>query len=241
MASELDGRDVLLRNLDLFGTRLTRDLFYNLDHPDFDKRESFTTLIQSPRIGSRCAIYADSFSDVLSQLAKEIRIAIKLLNYQDWNDDILGDALKTLHYQIYDFFGPIAQFLWSQCNRNPEKQYKGRGQRESSLTFDAASKLLKTSFVEAELAFHAFLHHLVSGKESYLKPDHLTSDMMISEFRTLAADRAVHKIPTATFTELVIQNMVVKDWKPIQNADPAHATRCISKLLVISPILHAPS
>lgn len=240
MASELDSRVVLLRNLDLFGTRLTRELFYNLNHPDFDKRESFTTLIGNSRIGSRCAIYANTFSKVLSQLAKEIRIAIKLLNYQDWNDDILGDALKTLHYQIYDFFGPIAQFLWSQCNRNPEEKYKDGGQRESPSTFGAVSKLLKTSFVEVELAFHAFLHHLVSGKESYLKPDHLTSDM-ISEFRTLAADRAVHKVPTATFTELVIQNMVVRDWKPIQNADPAHATRCISKLLVISPILHAPS
>jgi hypothetical protein len=99
---------------------------------------------------------------------------------------------------------------------------------------------LKTSFVEAELAFYAFLHYLVSEKESYLKSDHLTSDM-VSEFRTLAADRTVHKVPTATFTELVIQNMVVRDWKLIQNTDPAHATRYISKLLVISPILHAPS
>jgi hypothetical protein len=172
--------------------------------------------------------------------AKEIRIAIKLLNYQDWNDNILEDALKTLHYQIYDFFGPIAQFLWSQCNRNPENEYEDGGQGESLSTYGAVGKLLKTSFVEAELAFHAFLLHLVSGTESYLKSHHRTSDV-ISEFRTLAADRAVHRVPTTTFTELVIQNMVLRERKSIQNADPAHATSCISEFLVISPILHAPS
>jgi hypothetical protein len=75
--------------------------------------------------------------------------------------------------------------------------YGGGGQREGLSTFGAVGKLLKTSFVEAELAFHAFLLHLVSGKESYLKSHHLRSDV-ISEFQTLAADRAVHKAPTAT-------------------------------------------
>ena len=223
MALELDNRDAFLRILNpAVSTRLTRDLFYNIDHPHFDTMDSFTSLLK-PNIAERCAKYAHSFSTVLVQLAEEIRVAIRLLRYEEWNCDILKDALQTLHYQIYHFFGRIAQFLCSHCDRNAGKIYK------DSLTFDGVSRTCRNSFVNVELAFYAFIFHLVHGNVSYLESSR-TTDGLFAEFRALAATRGVHRIPTTTFTELVLQNMVDNASKSIQNAGPVHAMHYISKL-----------
>jgi hypothetical protein len=104
---------------------MTRDLFHNLDHPLFDVRASFVTFLNDRKkeLPERCARWALPVCVVLMQLATEMRLAVDLVEFRNWDDGILKDALETLRYSIYDFLGPIAFLLRNYYNAKGDKKY----------------------------------------------------------------------------------------------------------------------
>jgi hypothetical protein len=134
---------------------MTRDLFHNLDHPLFDVRASFVTFLDDRKkeLPERCAKWALPVCVVLRQLATEMRLAVDLVEFRNWDDSILKDALEALRYSIYDFLGPIAILLCNYCNAKKDKKYTGSvqiGTSSSLETFGQVGNFCMKSALKAE-------------------------------------------------------------------------------------------
>lgn len=119
-ASNLNGRQHLLLELHKIEqefdkdtwTRMTRDLFHNLDRPFFDVKASFFTFLIANRkaLSTNCARLALPIIAVLRQLAQEMRLAVDLLEFWDWDDGILHDALEGFAIQFTTSWGLLQCF-----------------------------------------------------------------------------------------------------------------------------------
>jgi hypothetical protein len=236
VGSNLDGRQYFLQELpaveQIFEldtwTMMTRDLFHNLDHPLFDIRASFVTFLNDRKkeLPDRCAKWALPVCVVLMQLATEIRLAVDLVEFRNWDDRILKDALEALRYSIYDFLGPIAFLLRNYCNAKRDENYTGGvkvGASASLKTFGQVGNFCMKCMIDVELALMSLMLHLSRGqatqdgheaheqmKLAELKPLRLLRDLM--------ATPVANKVPTATFTELVLQNQSIIQRRSIVTA-----------------------
>jgi hypothetical protein len=223
-ASNLDGRQYFLRGLHTVEqkfdrdtwTRMTRDLFHNLDHPLFDVRASFVTFLNDRKkeLPERCAKWALPVCVVLRQLATEIRRAVDLVEFRYWNDGILKDALEALRYSIYDFLGPIAMLLRDYCCAKADKKYADKvkiGTSGSLETWGQVGNFCIKCMVDAELALMGLILHLSRGQamRDGLEKMELADLEPLKVFKGIVATPVANRVPTATFTELVIQNQSI--------------------------------
>jgi hypothetical protein len=105
-------------------TRMTRDLFHNLDHPLFDVRASFVTFLTIGKRSYRRGAQDGPFLSAWCSCNSPPRCA---LQSTWWNSGtgttVSKDALETLRYSIYDFLGPIALLLRNYYNAKGDKKY----------------------------------------------------------------------------------------------------------------------
>jgi hypothetical protein len=253
-ANNVDGRQYFLRELAKVErtpdretwTRMTRDLFHNLDHPLFDVKASFVAFLtdQKKELPLRCAKWALPVCAVLRQLAIEMRLAVDLVEYRNWDDGILKDALEALRYSIYDFLGPIAMILRDYCNANRDERYPGSARSGISRphplqTFGQVGDFCIKCLVNAELAYMSLMLRLSQGQAARDGVDaHEKTKLAELEplglFRDRVATPVANKVPTATFTELVIQNQSIISRRSIvttlddMNMVPATNRICMS-------------
>lgn len=223
-ASSVDGRKYFLQELpkveQVFDkdtwTRMTRDLFHSLDRPIFDIRASFNTFLTDNKnqLPLRCAKWAHPVAMVLRQLATEMRLAVELLEFRNWDDGILNDALEGLRYSIYDFLGPIATVLYHYCNEKKDVKYTGRviiGASDDLSTFGQVGNLCIRCMIDAEIALLNLIFHLGRGRAARDgvetdKETLLRDFQSLKMFKDLITTPVFDQVPTATFTELVVQN-----------------------------------
>lgn len=223
-ASNVDGRQYLLRELPNVEqtydretwTRMTRDLFHNLDRPLFDIRAVFVTFLNDYKkdLPKTCAKWAFPVCLVLRQLAIEMRLTVDLLKFGDWDDGILKDALEALRYSIFDFLGPIVMVLHNYCNANKDEKYTGGvkiGVSDFLGTFGEVGNFCINCLVNAELALMSLMLHLSLGQanrdgQRFSQTTELADLQALRYYKDLVATPVANKVPTATFTELVIQN-----------------------------------
>lgn len=227
-SSNVDGRLYLLRELPNVEqtydretwTRMTRDLFHNLDRPLFDVRAVFATFLNDYKkdLPKTCAKWAFPVCLVLRQLAIEMRLSVDLLNFGDWDDGILKDALEALRYSIFDFLGPIVMVLQTYCNANKDEKYTGGvkiGVSDFLGTFGEVGNFCIQCLVNAELALISLMLHLSLGQTirdgggSFSQTTKIVDLRALRYYKDLVATPVANKVPTATFTELVIQNQSV--------------------------------
>lgn len=226
-ASNVDGRQYLLRELPTVEqtydrdtwTRMTRDLFHNLDCPLFDVRAVFGTFLNDYKkdLPKTCAKWAFPICLALRQLAIEMRFTVDLLKFEDWDDGILKDALEALRYTIFDFLGPIVMVLQHYCNANKDILYTGGvkiGDSDFLSTFGKIGTFCIKCLVNAELALMSLMLHLSLGQEKrdgedFSQTTKLADLRTLRSYKDLVATPVANKVPTATFTELVIQNQSV--------------------------------
>jgi hypothetical protein len=154
---------------------------------------------------------------VLRQLATEMRLAVDLVEFRNWDDGILKDALEALRYSIYDFLGPIAILLRNYCNAKEDEKYTGNvkiGTSGSLETFCQVGDFCMKCTIDAELALMGLMLHLSRGQAT--RDGHNANEQMelaelqpLRLFKDLVATPVANKVPTATFTELVIQNQSI--------------------------------
>jgi hypothetical protein len=220
---------------------MTRDLFHNLDHPLFDVRASFVNFLNDRKkeLPDKCAKWALPVCMVLRQLATEMRLAVDLVEFRNWDDGILKDALEALRYSIYDFLGPIAIVLRDYCHAKKDKKYTGsvKIRTSSSLeTFGQVGNFCMKCMIDAELALMGLMLHLSRGQAT--RDGHNANEQMdladltpLRLFKDLMATPVANKVPTATFTELVIQNQSIVQRRSIvttlDSTNPVPATNYI--------------
>ena len=248
-ASNLDGRQYFLQGLRTVEqnfdrdtwTRMTRDLFHNLDHHLFDVRASFVTFLNDRKkdLPRMCAKWALPVCVVLRQLTTEMRLAVDLVEFRNWDDGILKDALEALRYSIYDFLRPVAFILRNYYNAKEDKKYTGGvkiGTSASLETFGQVGNFCMKCMIDAELALVGLLLHLSRGQA--MRDGHKANEQMeVAEleplrlFKDLMATPVANKVPTATFTELVIQNQTIIQRRSIvttlDSTNPVPATNYI--------------
>lgn len=226
-ASNVDGRQYLLRELpnveQIYDretwTRMTRDLFHNLDRPLFDIRAVFDTFLNNYKkdLPKLCAKWAFPVCSVLRRLAIEMRLTVDLLMFRDWDDGILKDALEALRYSIFDFLGPIVMVLQHYCNANKDEKYTRGikiGVSDFLGTFGEVGTFCVKCLVNAELALMSLMLHLSLGQAKqhqsrFCQTTKLADLPTLRCHKDLVATPLANKVPTATFTELVIQNQSV--------------------------------
>jgi hypothetical protein len=208
-ASNLDGRQYFLQELRTVEqnfdrdtwTRMTRDLFHNLDHPLFDVRASFATFLDDRKkdLPQRCAKWALPVCVVLRQLATEMRLAVDLVEFRNWDDGILKDALEALRYSIYDFLGPIAILLRNYCNAKKDEKYTGSvkiGTSGSLETFGQVGNFCMKCMIDAELALMGLMLHLSRGQAT--RDGHAANEQMeLAELEPLRLFKGLVASPVA--------------------------------------------
>lgn len=250
----LNGRKYFLKELPkvelAFGedtwTRMTRDLFQNLDRPIFDIRASFTTFLTDTKreLSIRCAKWALSVAVALRQLATEMRLAVDLLEFRNWDEGILKDALEALRYSIYDFLGPIATVLNHYCNKKKNVKYTAGIKKGISInftTFDQVGNFCIQCMINAEIALVNLVFHLSRGRaaQDREKPhkETLLKDLSsLMKFKDLVITPIIDQVPTATFTELVIQNQSTSRRRSIVTA--LDSTNLANKYICMFTVYH---
>lgn len=220
-------------------TGMARDPFYNLDNIRSNSRTYFRTfLIDNKKVIPRhCAKWAIPVCKALRQLVTEMRLAIDLMNYNDWNEDILKDAFEVLRYSIYDFLKPLAMVLRAHCNQKKDDKYIDEtrtGAPDSLETFGDVGDFCFSCVDDAEDAFTDFRYHLIQGRgegDPYNFPHvNEAAELQRPEVEnTLTGSPVADKVPAATFTELVLQNQIIRRQRSILTSldKPDAATKCI--------------
>ena len=224
-SSDLNGRQHILQGLPAVEekydrdtwTRITRDLFLGLDRPYFDMRARLTKFCEENKnkLPLSCAKWALPLCGVLQQLASEARLVAELIEFRNWDDGILKDALEALRYSIFDYFGPIAMLLQDYCNEKYDEPFTGTttiGNPSIHLgTFGEVGTFCKNCLINAEIALMDFMLHVALGQH---KRDGWPSDaqgtleypVAFNVFYQVLETPVADRVPTMTFLELVIQN-----------------------------------
>lgn len=199
-------------------TTMTRDLMHNLDHPLFDIKANYLTFLIDNRksLPHTCGKWAPVIAATLGQLAQEMRLASRLFEFRHWDYGILSDALEVLRYSIFDFLGPIAMLLHHYCDQSKDVQYPGTvtaGASSQLQTYGEVGTLCYQSMIYAEIELCNLMTHLSRGQQA--KDGFLTHEEMLPEelpslkiLRDTVNTPVANQVPTATFTELVIQNQI---------------------------------
>lgn len=197
-------------------TRMTNDLFHKVNYPSFNIRALLFTFLkdQTPHLQKYCIKWAIPVCNTLNQLTREIYFAIELFQFQEWDDAILKDALEAVRYSIYDFLGPILRVLQLHCqNIEPSTEAGVVNSSRPLETFGEVADYCRECRVAVEIAFGALLFHLSHGqaKRDGIPPSNEDKLKQAESFNILKLQThpAVNEAPTATFTELVVQNQAI--------------------------------
>lgn len=253
-ASNLNGREHFLQELPKIEqtldrdtwTRMTRDLFHNLDRPVSDVRASFFTFLTDNLrvLPVNCAKWALPVVMVLRQLANEMRFTVEYLEFRNWDDGILDDALEVLRYSIYDFLGPIAMLLHYYCREKKDVKYTGTIRLGTSHidTFGQVGSLCIQSMIDAEIALAHLITHLSRGQVKRdvgtdLEEHTLTALELFRE--RLLTPPIADQVPTASFTELLIQNQISVQRRSIVTT--LDSTICFNRYICMSSVQSPPT
>ncbi|RMJ11829.1 hypothetical protein CDV36_008549 [Fusarium kuroshium] len=191
--------------------RLTKDLFNSLEYPNFDAKASISAFLrdQGKRLRTNCAKWAIPVCMVLRQLATEMRMAVDLVESVKWEKNVVIDALETLRFSIDDFYGPLARILAGYCMEKKDEINSNSIMLEPPDrldTFGQVGKFCIDSITDAEMAFGNLVLHW--GNDSNEGDCFVTRGLDLKSwdlFPAFAAAPAANKVPSATFTELLIR------------------------------------
>ncbi|KAL9615775.1 MAG: hypothetical protein Q9160_009271 [Pyrenula sp. 1 TL-2023] len=221
------------------------DPLHYLDQPLFDIKVSLCEFANNDTSYFRLnyADWAPHVCKALDGLTFVIRTAISSLEFREWDGDVLRDAVDSLRYYIFDFYGPVALILQhcSQCEQTVWKRdWPVENGKSSDKPNDIGEDCVQ-SLLKAEFFFMTFILHLSIGQVTQDGKDSREKAVLVRHIfedwsKELVTSPVPDTVPAVGFLELVVRNQMWKNRAALSAELNQNETDAAARFIGLSPL-----